>query len=202
MSIERISGIVLFVGCALFIIAAFSPISWVFAEHVVEKKIEMVNQSPDAWKLAQVFFGSGAFVTVAGLLLAYFNLRRKNAGFLSFAALMSAFIGVIPWLIHVYLRAMDPDAAFRGELHPRWFLAIYFTLTLIAIVLFGMALLKAGYPRWVGWFNVAACIALVAMFIFSGALPPFFYYAVISIGAIVLFVGDRSSWRKSTHEYT
>jgi hypothetical protein len=63
-----VSGIVIFVGSALFLCAAFTPISFrVFPEKSATRKLEIIRASPTAWSVTQVLFGLGALVTAIGV---------------------------------------------------------------------------------------------------------------------------------------
>ena len=188
MTTERVSGIVLLVGSLLFLIAAFLPISWVFAEHAPEKELEMIDAGLAAWKLAQILFGSGAIVAAVGMFFTFLHLHDGKAYTSSLAMFLLAFLGALLWTWHVYLRSVYPDAFIHGLLHPRWLAGGYFILTIAALVLFGVALLQAGYPRWVGWMNIGASTFFALVLIVFRDLPPFVYYVDIGITAVVLIV--------------
>ena len=200
MTSERLSGILLLIGSVLFITAAFMPISSVFAAPVIEKKLEILNAAPNSWKLAQVFFGSGAVVTAIGFFVAYLFLRRKNANAASLTTFLLALIGALLWAWYTYLRAMDPEAFVRGTLYAGWLADAYFVLTAAALLSFGVALLRAHYPRWVGWMNIGASIVFTLELIVTRDMIPFFYYVITAITAIVFIVS--AAWhvnRKPTH---
>jgi hypothetical protein len=58
-----LSGIVIIVGSALFLCAAFTPISFlVFPENSATRKLEAIRASPTAWSVTQILFGLGALV--------------------------------------------------------------------------------------------------------------------------------------------
>ena len=61
-----VSGIVIIVGSALFLCAAFTPISFrVFPEKSATRKLEAIRASPTAWLVTQILFGLGALVTAS-----------------------------------------------------------------------------------------------------------------------------------------
>lgn len=188
MTSERLSGIILLIGSVLFIFAAFMPISSVFPEPVIEKKLEIINATPDSWKLAQVFFGLGAVVAATGFFVAYLFLRGKNANAASLTAFLLALIGALLWACHTYLRAMDPEAFVRGSLQLGWLAGAYFVLTSAALLSFGIALIQARYPRWLGWTNIGAAIVFALELIVTGDMIPLLYYVITAITAIRFIV--------------
>lgn len=188
MTSERLSGIILLIGSVLFIMAAFMPISSVFTEPVPEKRLAIINAAPDSWRLAQVFFGSGAVVAAIGLFVAYLFLRGKHASAASLIAFLLALIGALLWGWHTYLRAMDPEAFARGSLQLRWLAGAYFILTPAALFAFGIAIRRARYTRWLGWLNIGAAIVFILELIVSGDMIPLLYYVITAITAIVFIM--------------
>jgi hypothetical protein len=186
MSSERFSGIVLFIGSVIFLVAAFLPISWVFGERIIEKKLEMINAARGSWEFAQVLFGSGAIVTALGFMIAYLHLRGKEADTASLVAFLSALVGALLWCWHVWLRGTDPDAFVHRLLFPNWPAGAYFILMQVALFSFGLALLQARCPSWVGRLNIGASVVSFLILVILGDLPPFVYYIITAITAIVL----------------
>jgi hypothetical protein len=70
VSPERVSGILIIVGSALFLCAANTPISFrVFAPgRSASRKLDAIRGSPTAWSVTQFLFGLGASITVIGML--------------------------------------------------------------------------------------------------------------------------------------
>ena len=188
MSIERISGIMLLLGSVIFLIAAFVPASWVFAERDPQKKIEMINTAPGAWRFAQFLFGLGATIAAIALLFVYIHLKDNGAGNEGLAAFILAMTGVIFWDWHVFLRANDPQAFAFGQLEPNWTYAPYAILTNAALVLLGLALFTAKYPRWLGWTSIISGIFFTLCLIIFHDIPPFTFYLILGMAAVVMIL--------------
>jgi hypothetical protein len=78
ISWQKMSALVIILGSVLFLIAAFSPISFrVFPEPSAARKLEVMTASPTAWFVAQILFALGAMVTMIGIALVG---RRKSVG--------------------------------------------------------------------------------------------------------------------------
>ena len=77
ISLQKMSAIVIILGSVLFLIAAFLPISRVFAEPSAVRKLEIIAASPNAWFVAQIFFALGAMVTVTGIAIIGYLFRTQ-----------------------------------------------------------------------------------------------------------------------------
>ena len=185
MTFERISGILLLIGSALFLTAAFLPISWVFAERDLGKKVEMITAAPESWRIAQFLFGAGALIAAIGFLYVYFHLRIRGAPIASLVAFLLAIAGALLWARHTYMRGVDPVAFVHKMMTPRWLAGAYLVLTQGALLALGIALRDANYPGWISWLNIGSAIAFSLILILFQDLPPFVYYLVLAVTAIV-----------------
>lgn len=188
----KAANVILLLGSAIFLIGAFSPPSWVFAEPDIAKRIEMTISSQGSWMIAQIFFGLGPIVTSIGLFLVWLNGGKTADGY-AFTAFAASTVGAIFWAWHVYMRAIEPETFFLGQLQPRWLPAVYFILTNLALCLYGVSLLRSGHHRWMGWMNIAFFILFAIQLIVAKNIPPLNFYLIILITSIVLLVKSRSS---------
>jgi hypothetical protein len=188
MTIERLAGVVLLTGSLLFIVAAFLPISWVFGERDPEKKLEMINAALGSWKFAQVLFGAGAAAASTGLLFVYLHLRNSEANTAVLIAFVCSAVGAVLRAWHTYLRAVDPNEFVYRLLQPNWLAGAYFVLTMAALFALGIGLLKTEYQPWVGWMNIIASIVFILIAIIFGDIPPFVFYIITAITAVVLIL--------------
>jgi hypothetical protein len=118
-----VSGIVIIVGSALFLCAAFTPISFrVFPEKSATRKLEVIRASPTAWSVTQILFGLGALVTAIGVGLLAYALRRQPTAWLIWVSVAVLVLAVVLWLWHLYRRTVDPVAFERadGPAGPCW----------------------------------------------------------------------------------
>jgi hypothetical protein len=183
--IRSTSGVVLLGGSILFLVAAFTPVSRVFAERSPEARIKVLQDHPTAWKVSQILFGLGASSTAIGLALAAVYLWTRGAGFWVFAGAALALLGALPWDWHVWLRAIKP-AEFAQGLLPSWLFPTYTLITQAALVLFGIGLLQAGYPAWLGWASIIYPLLLFTAYLAFRDMPPFTYYLLTLLVGIVM----------------
>jgi hypothetical protein len=96
-SSERVSGILIIVGSALFLCAAFTPISSrVFTPgRSATHKLEAIRGSPTAWSVTQILFGLGALVTAIGIGVLAYGLRRQPPVWLVWTSVAILILAVV-----------------------------------------------------------------------------------------------------------
>ena len=186
MPFDRTDAIVVIVGSILFMAAAFSPISRVFAEPDVGRKLAILTGAPTQWNVAQILFALGALVAAVGVgMMAYRSAGEGPTLWLAIAAGMMA-VGALLWVGHVYQRAVDPAAFATGQL-AIWPFAVYSLLTMAGLALVGVALLQTGLAAWVGWLCIGSAAFFLVLGLIFGDMPPFVYYVVFLTVGIVAF---------------
>jgi hypothetical protein len=104
-----VSGIVIIIGSALFLCAAFATISFrVLSAKSATRKLEAIRASPTSWSVTQILFGLGGLVTPIGVGLFAYALRRQPSAWLFWASVVVLIPGTVLWLWHVYGRTVDP----------------------------------------------------------------------------------------------
>lgn len=175
---RRRAGALTVLGSALFLIAAFSPISnRVFAERSIERRVRFVTGSPVQWLVAHVLFGIGPLLTAGGLLSHAFvgGRRRSPAALRAGAATFAA--ATVLWTGEVVQRSVDPEGFARREL-PAWpfYSSIYGAEAGLALV--GLGLKPPEWTGWVRWTVAAVNVVLCALTLILGDMPPFVLYLI------------------------
>src|SRR5829696_6542156 len=116
MRSERVAAIILLVGSVLFLIAAFLPVSQVFAEPSPAAKLEIIDSNRTAWTTAQVLFGLGASIAAIGLGFVAYHLRGTPGAVWAYIGFVVVILGAAFWEGHVYLRAIDPEGFVEDRL--------------------------------------------------------------------------------------
>lgn len=184
--LNHISATVTIVGSILFLVAAFLPISRVFAQPSPVKKLEIIDADPGQWLVAQVLFALGAVVTVIGIALFAYYVRQKSFAGLIWASVALLTVGAMPWLWQVYARAVDPPWFAEG-LFPMWPYLIYFLVTEVGLAVFGVALLSAPLPTWVGWVVIVSMVALTILTLVFGDMVPLVFYILTLLAGVMIF---------------
>jgi hypothetical protein len=181
---ERVSGILIIVGSALFLCAAFSPISSrVFAPgRSATRKLEVIRGSPTAWLVTQILFGLGALVTVLGVGVLAYGLGRQPPVWLIWTSVALLSVAVVLWLWHLYGRTVDPVAFAEGR-WPRWPFLAYCMLTELGLAILGYTLLRGYQPTWIGWMLIVSMVLLFVLTLIFRDMPPLmFYLATLILG--------------------
>lgn len=182
----RFSGIIICVGALLFLVAAFSPISSVYAAPSKERKLELIRAAPGAWRASQWMFGGGALLFGLGVAIGTFALRERFSAPLLYLPAVLLLVGAVSWSWHVYQRALDPIAFVEGAL-PGWQFLLYTVLTLAALALIGAALRQMAFPGWAGWVLLGGAALLFVLYVIFKDLPPFVHY-LLGLVVGVLFI--------------
>jgi hypothetical protein len=184
----RLSAIALVAG-VVFLAAAVLPVSVrVFPEPSPGTKLEHILTSATQWTIANVLFGVGATVVAAGIALFALGVDDRAARVVALVSAGFALGGLLPWIVHLYARATNPEAFARGELPP-WWLWTYFVLTPVAVALFGVALLASGLlPPWVGWTVAGTMAVVLVVTVIAGDMVPAVYYLVTLLPGTMLLV--------------
>ena len=189
LTYQKTCALIIVIGSVFFMIAAFSPVSRVFAISDAGKKLELILNERSAWNISQFFFAAGAAVTVIGLgMTGMIFSNQMNTGLFYFSITLLA-AGTILWAWHVYLRAIDPQLFTSGEI-PIWLFAGYTFLTQAGLILYGMVLLKSGLSVWVGYMMIGSMILFFILTIIFRDMPPFVYYIITLITGVMIWRTD------------
>lgn len=183
MGSQRLAAILVIIGSVLFLAAAFSPISRVFAMDA-ERKIEAITAAPNQWALSQVLFGLGAFVTAAGVGLLARAFPPGRASSLLWVAAGLLLVGAAFWAWHLWLRTADP-VAFAHRDQPFWQFPVYTLFSQLGFALMGIGLLHTGLPPWVGWMLAGSMAVLFVLLLVFRDMPPFAYYLLTLVAGVV-----------------
>ncbi|MHB1135136.1 MAG: hypothetical protein ACYC4L_22415 [Chloroflexota bacterium] len=177
---ETLAGLALVAGAILFFCAAFNPSASVFMQPTPARKLAVLRRHPRLWLLSQPLFGGGATLAALGVGLLAPQLRPSLAAQIGYLAAGLLLVGALCWDWDVYRRAVDPTRFAHGGL-AAWPFTVYTVLTNLGLLAFGVALLAAGFPSWLGAIVIGGgAVFLVAYLIFRD-LPPFLYYVVLGL---------------------
>src|SRR5262245_61155909 len=117
------------ISSVVFLIAAFMPISFVYAERDVQLQIARVQSSPTAWAISQILFGLGSVGVVVGLVLFTPQLRNTSAARSTYLGLATIALGTLCWVVIVYERATLPIQEVFASPTFGWLFIAYTLLT-------------------------------------------------------------------------
>ena len=186
MKALRSAGVILIIGAILFAIGSFSPSIGVFRESDEASKLDLLKEGRSLWQITNLLWASGALVTVIGLGLVTYHLRRSQVVMVTFLGFVAVVLGAAIGVWHLYLRAVDPAAFVQGAL-PGWHYGVYTVLTLLGLAIYGFVYLRVGLPRWLGYVTIAgAALAFVGFVVLGELWPPLSYYILTLLAGVVL----------------
>jgi hypothetical protein len=187
MHMNRTNGIVLLIGSLLFLVAAFMPVSQVFAVRGAARKLAVIAADRSGWLVSQCFFVLGATVAFIGMGMLAYRLKATKGSTFPLIAVAAAGIGLVLWMMYVYLRTISPEDFVYNRI-PRWLFPTYSYLTLLAIFVIGLESCRFNFPRWLSFFNMGSAVLFALAFLIFKDLPPLLYYIVTLVDGIALLV--------------
>jgi hypothetical protein len=189
---QKLAGIVFILGSALFIIAAFMPITIkVITAPDPQKRMELIVNEHTGWLVVNLLFGVGSILTVIAFALfaAHVQSMAVSSGVKlgAYFAAAAAGFGAVLWVIIVYNRAALPAQEVAANLGINsWMFPVYTLLTQLSLIVVGLVLLQSDFPAWQGWgMSGLAVLSLVAFLVFKD-MPPFVHYVLLLIMGIAL----------------
>jgi len=185
MTSTSTAGWVLLAGAVLFLMAAFSPSSYVFGMRDPEQQREFLARHARSWLWGQIPFAAGAVVSAVGVLVLGLELEGGPGTAIAVAGGV-AVVASLPWAEHCRQRARSWTDFLDGRL-PGWPFRVFVWGTLAALALTGVAIPRTDLPHWSGWYALAATAVFTAAWLRFKDLPPFVFYLVTGVlGAVAL----------------
>jgi hypothetical protein len=193
IGLAEVSGAVIILGSASFLIAAFLPISIRVFPADAAKRAAFIADSPAAWTVAQVLFGLGAVITAVGVVLLAIHQGALPFAWVMWVSAAVLALATVPWVWLLVARTTGAEAFARGAL-AAWPAMTYFVVTEIGLVVLGVALLLGPYPSWLGWVVAGGATVLLILTLVLGDMPPFtFYLLTLLVGVVVLVSATRTA---------
>ncbi len=186
MKALKSAGVVLIIGAILFAIGSFSPSIGVFWESDATSKLQQIEEAKGLWQITHLLWAVGALVTVVGLGLVTYHLRKSHVAVLAFLGFVAVALGAAIGAWQFYLRATDPAAFVQGAL-AGWHYGVFTVLTLLGLAIYGFVYLRSGLPRWLGYVTIGgAALAFIGFVVLQDRWPPLSYYILTLLAGVVL----------------
>ena len=189
MSLEKIAGITIILGVAIYVLAMFvSP--RLYQEPNLSKRMSIVDGKRFRWYISQIMFALGIALPALGFLL----LTRHHGiqGHWSIYAGASSFtLGALLGVIFVYRQTFDPLQYWKKS-QPSWLIVGAVLLILIGLFLCGVAFVNTDYPSWAGYIAIVSAVIMTAVFLLKRSTTSFLVatvsYLITFFMAIVLII--------------
>jgi hypothetical protein len=182
MRLQKLAGIALIVGSLLFLAGVALPVYMkIFTVSDAQSRIQFIRADPTGWAIGNVLIGTGSVVAVVGLVLFARYMQRTQSAGMSLAGYLAAgaaALGAVVWLIDVNDRLVRPEEWLGSLPAPIVRVWGYVGSTLIALMITGGVLLRAGHPTLAWGMLIPSALLLVALLI-TGDMPPLILYLLM-----------------------
>ena len=190
---ERLVGILLIVGCIVFFVGAFTPLTYQMVTADPQTREELMQSNASGWLVINLLFGIGSITIAIGLVLFALQVQSLNLSAVvkavSFLGPLLAVVGTVLWVIISYNRvALPPEQTSDSLLVNGWIFPAFTILMQAALIGTGFALVQASYPQWLGWGMVTLGGLSILSYVVLKDMPPFAHYVPFLIMGITLVV--------------
>ncbi len=188
---QKLAGIGLIIGSVLFIVAAFTPLTFKVIMADVQQRVDLIENERAGWIFLNILFGLGSIIAVIGLALFAQHVQSIENSItmriVSYLGAAIAAVGAICWVIIVYNRAvLAPQEVAINLGVNNWTFPAYTLLTQLALMIVGFVLIQSNYPGWLSWgMLVLGGLSILAYLVFKD-MPPFVHYVLLLVMGIAL----------------
>lgn len=172
------------IGSVVFLVGAGVGVPTVFVTRDSDERARLLTRHRTRWQLAQPFYALGPALAAVGVGVSGLDAGGAG-GFFGGLAAMTMLLGAGTWSYSCWLRAADP-VRFAVGLQPGWPFHFYVIATLVGLASLGLALIVEDVAAWTGWLVVTADLVLGVAYSITGDLPPFVFYLLLIVVAVVL----------------
>jgi hypothetical protein len=159
MNAAQIAGLVLIAGFVFVLVASVTGPPGLYKEPDVDRLLELVAAHSASWAASNLFFGLAALLTAAGLSLFSLHVWGTVNPWPAGVGTAAYILGALAYAVFLYRRTVDPAALF-GDYTFSPLAAILLASLVIGLLLYGVVILRAGYPGWLGWGFIAGTLVI------------------------------------------
>lgn len=190
MTLQTWAGSLLIAGFVLVLLASTPLNANLYREKDPQQRIAIIEQSLTGWRVSNVFWALAALLTATGLVLLSVHFQGRVTPWILVPAAFVSGLGAIAWTVFAYRRSVAYAAYFRQYSFSPLTVALI-ALTVVGLLLYGIAFVQAGYPLWLGLglslsMLLTGGLALIMPGRFFANFPPQFFYLLTLMAGIVL----------------
>jgi hypothetical protein len=191
---QRIAAITLIIGTAVAWFGESRPIITEIFGGAPDPQL-VIDNNPSAWTTAMLLMGIGAVVIAAGLVLLARHLQTlSEEQAVKRASTIAAALALLGGLAYATGRTISAVTQLWDSPYELPIMVMWITFSIgwqVALILTGYALLRTGYPKWLGWPVIVIPALILVGVVITGGLPPgLYYFAVLFLGIGLLFVRE------------
>jgi hypothetical protein len=190
MFLEQVSAIVIIIG-SVFYFAAMPVAPQVYQEADIGRRVAILAANGKRWLVSQGLFALGMLVPAAGFSLLTLSSRALPPGWLIFLGAAAFLIGAINGAYLICRQTLDPAAFWENTLPiPNIIGYLYIILSLLALIIYGIAFILGSYPDWIGYLmSGAGAIMLTAFLVLRGEggffISVLIYLVTLTAGIVI-----------------
>lgn len=190
MDLTSLTGILLIAGFALVIFASIASPPRLYQESDSSVRLQIVKRHMRIWITSNVLFVVASVSTTAGLILFSTHVSGPVNAIPNWLAAGAYSLGSVAWILFLYRRTVDPAQLFESYRFS-YFTAVMIGLLVFGLLLYGIVLIQAGYPGWLGYGSVGlmaliGAFALIRPARFFASFPPQIIYLLTLAAGIVM----------------
>jgi hypothetical protein len=166
MDTQRLSAILLIAAFVAAVLSALINAPGLYATQDINVRLEIIGTYKTRWLITQALVGVYVLLTALGFAVLASALRMTGNPWVLALGTTAIVAGTIAGLYFVYLQTIDPRGGYSGAYPAPENLAYW--LWLAGTLLFGVAILQAGLPAWLGYMAAGATLVYGIVFIVSG----------------------------------
>lgn len=186
MNVNRAAAVLLIVAAIAILASSAVNAPGLYQTQDIDERMEIIQTYRTRWLATQAMVAAFGLLLVVGFVLLALNLRAAGGNWLPMLGGVAITVGTISALYFIYLQTIDPRGGYSGQ-YPRPEELTYW-LWLAGQLLFGIAILQADLPSWLGYLTAGAALAYAIVFFVTGAgfMTPFLLAIISVVIGIVL----------------
>lgn len=187
MNAQRLAAVLLIASSLLLLASTFVNAPGLYATQDIDERLQIIETYRTRWLINQGSVLVYGVLTVIGFALLAYALGTSGRAWVPGLGAAAIVVGTLSALYFVYLQTIDPRGGYSGAYPIPENLAYW--LWLAGMVLFGVAILQAGLPAWLGYLTAGVAVVYGIVFLLTGAgfMTPFLMAIIgIVIGIVIL----------------
>jgi len=170
---QHIAGILLITVFVLVLLTTMVNAPGLYETQNISERLLIIEMYKTCWLINQAIVSLYVLLTVVGFSMLAPTLRTEERDWLPILGAGAMVVGTISGLYFVYLQTIDPRGGYSGAYPFPENLAYW--LWLAGLLFFGIALLRFGLPKWLGYLTAGVVALYGIIFLFTGAgfMTPF-----------------------------
>jgi len=186
MDAQQISAVLFISGFAVLVIASLIGPRGIYQTPDLQRRLQIIDDNKIRWNIAQPLLGLGLSLTAVGFVVLAIWLSTLTNAWIPGLGAVAIVVGTISGLIFLYRQTIDPIGSYQGIYSGTEML--YYRLSLVGLLLFGVAFLQADLPAWLGYLTVGSTLLFGIVFLVSRERNGFLTPGLVVILSLVIAV--------------